>query len=214
MTPVRNILFDFGNVLFDIDLSRIESGFKHLFGEHSASARETLQKQRIFELYETGGISTDEFLDALVRASGQEHITPEAVKQVWNSIFIGMPTHRFDMLMRLREHHQVFLLSNINDLHERWIADYMSREHGINDYENKYFDGIYFSHLIRLRKPDREYFEYVLADAELKPEECIFFDDLTINVEGARMAGIQGFVHDPRQEIETMVTQIIAAIQV
>lgn len=78
----------------------------------------------------------------------------------------------------------MFLLSNINDLHERWIADYMTREHGIFDYENKYFDGIYFSHLIRLRKPDREYFEYVLADAQLKPEECIFFDDLAINVEG------------------------------
>lgn len=205
MPEVRNILFDFGNVLFDIDLTRIESGFKQLLGERAATARETLRQQRIFELYETGGISTDEFLNAIVQASGLDNVTPEDVKQVWNSIFIGMPAARFDMLMRLRERYQVFLLSNINDLHERWIADYMPREHGIDDYENRYFDGIYFSHLIRLRKPDREYFEYVLADAELKPEECIFFDDLAINVEGARQAGIHGIVHNPANAIETRI---------
>lgn len=99
MPVIRNILFDFGNVLFDIDLNRIESGFREYMGECASPAREQLRQQRIFELYETGGISTEEFLHAIVAASGRPDLTPEKVQQVWNSIFIGMPPSRFDMLL-------------------------------------------------------------------------------------------------------------------
>ncbi|MCY7328876.1 MAG: HAD-IA family hydrolase, partial [Saprospiraceae bacterium] len=91
--------------------------------------------------------------------------------------------------------------SNINELHADWIADYMQREHGIPDYESRYFEGVYFSHLIRLRKPDREIYDYVLADAELLPEETVFFDDMLINVEGARQVGIQAIWHEPGSDI-------------
>ena len=113
-----------------------------------------------------------------------------------------MPRHRFDFLLRLRQRYNVFLLSNINELHERWITDYMEREHNIQDFETRYFDGVYYSHLIRLRKPDREIYEYVLADAELIPGETMFFDDLQINVEAARQVGIQGVWHEVGTDIE------------
>jgi putative hydrolase of the HAD superfamily len=76
-----------------------------------------------------------------------------------------------------------------------WIDDYLLREYGVTDFQHTYFDGVYYSHLIRLRKPNREIYEYVLADAELVPEETVFFDDLEPNVLAARQVGIQAFVH-------------------
>lgn len=200
MQPVKNIIFDFGNVLFDLDLPAIERNLKLLCGENFAAAKEKLLRDKVFELYETGGLSTEEFVDTL-RLAAQPPLTEGQVVAAWNSIFIGMPKARFEMLLQLRQRYKVFLLSNINDLHASWIDDYMVREHGIGDFHARYFDGVYYSHLIRLRKPDREAYEYVLADAELIPEETVFFDDMEINVEAARELGIRGILHPAGREI-------------
>jgi glucose-1-phosphatase len=197
---LKHLIFDFGNVLFDLNLPSIEQGMRRLFGSHYEAAGRELKAQRVFELYETGGLSTDEFVDAIRTAAGQQH-SAEAVVNIWNGIFIGMPRHRFDLLLQLREHYNVFLLSNINDLHARWIDDYMLREHGFNDFQTEFFDGVYYSHLIRLRKPDRDIYEYVLADAELQAGDCLFFDDLPQNIEAAQTVGIAGHVHPVGEEI-------------
>ncbi len=200
MKVIKNIVFDFGNVLFDIDLSRIETHLQAAFGEKYASARQQIQRDQLVELYETGGLSTADFVDAISQAA-RPPIPPEQVVAAWNSIFIGMPAERFSMLLRLRRQYKVFLLSNINELHEQWIAEYMRREHGLPDYESLFFDGVYFSHLVRMRKPNRDIYEYVLADAELLPEETVFFDDMEVNVQAACQVGIQGVWHAPGTSI-------------
>jgi len=205
MQPIKNIIFDFGNVLFDLDLPAIERNLKLHFGENFAAAKEKLHRERIFELYEVGGLSTEEFVDA-IRFAAESPLEKEQVISAWNAIFLEMPRHRFEMLLRLRERYKVFLLSNINDLHATWIDDYMVREHGIGDFHARYFDGVYYSHWIRLRKPDREIYEYVLADAELIPEETVFFDDLEINIGAAREVGIRGILHPAGTEIQDVVT--------
>lgn len=201
MSSVKNIIFDFGNVLFDLNLGAFTRELQQKLGDALAPAREKLLQEKIFEQYETGGMSTEEFLDKICAASGNA-LSPQEVENAWNAIFIGMPAHRFDLLLRLRRQYKVFLLSNINDIHERWIDAYMLREHGLEDYHYPYFDGVYFSHLIRLRKPDPEIFEYVLADAELHPHETLFFDDLPENVKAACQTGIRGIWHEPGTEIE------------
>lgn len=192
---IRNLIFDFGNVLFDLDLDKIPQHFSRLLGNQYPVAMERLHRHRIFELYETGGLNTADFVENL-RYAATPPLSEEQVVGAWNAIFVEMPSRRFEMLLQLRKRYKVFLLSNINDLHERWIASYMVRQHSISDFETTYFDGVYYSHLIRLRKPDRLIYEYVLSDAELVPEECIFFDDLEVNVAAARQVGIQG-VHHP-----------------
>lgn len=202
--PVKNVIFDFGNVLFDLDLPSIERHFRQYFGERFETAGNKLRHDRVFELYETGGLGTEEFVDTL-RFAVDPPLAADQIIAAWNSIFVGMPKHRFDMLLRLRKRYKVFLLSNINELHANWIDDYMVREHGISDFQARYFDAVYYSHLIRLRKPDREIYEYVIADAELVPEETLFFDDLEVNVETARQTGIQGMLHPAGKEIEEVI---------
>ena len=200
MATIKNIIFDFGNVLLDIDMGRIGQHFQELLGPQSAVLRDKLQREGVFALYETGGLSTEEFVDTL-RLAATPVLPREQVEQAWNSIFIGMPAERFDMLLRLRQRYKVFLLSNINDLHERWINAYMQREHGLSDFESRYFDAVYYSHLIRLRKPERDIYEYVLADADILPSETLFIDDLEENIAGAAELGIRGIVKTPDRDI-------------
>ncbi len=208
MPTIKNIIFDFGNVLFDIDLPAIERNLRLLLGNNFDSAAEIWQRNKLFELYETGGLSTTEFVDFICQ-SAQPPLLPAQVIAAWNSIFIGMPRHRFDLLTKLRQEYNVFLLSNINDLHEQWIGDYMPREHGISDYESMFFDGVYFSHLIRLRKPETTVYEYVLADAEILPEETLFFDDIAANIAAANTLGIRGIVHPVGMEIGDHLSQVL-----
>lgn len=205
---IRNIVFDFGNVLFDLDLPAIGREIRRLVGDRYESVRERLQQSGVFELYETGGLSTEEFVDA-IRFAGPSILSAEQVVAAWNSIFIGMPAERFDMLLRLRRRYKVFLLSNINPLHAAWIDDYLQREHGISDFQSRYFDGVYYSHLIRLRKPDREIYEYVLADAEILPSETLFIDDLEENVNAARALGIQGMVKHAEVDVATLMAEYL-----
>jgi glucose-1-phosphatase len=205
---MKNIIFDFGNVLFDLDLPKIPQGFAALAGDQYQAAMEQLRRNRVFELYETGGMDTEEFLTQICN-SIQPAPDPEQVKTVWNAIFVDLPKHRLEFLLTLRQRYKVFLLSNINDLHLRWIEDYLIREHGIHDFESRYFDGVYYSHLIRLRKPDQDIYEYVLADAELQPHETVFFDDLKENIAAAEALGIRGAWHDPAREIVEHVGEVL-----
>ena len=170
----KNIIFDFGNVLLNIDMSRIRTGFEKVLGAETERLSENLQKRSVFTLYETGGLSTDEFLEQICYADASGRLSPESVKKIWNSIFIGMQKERFDMLLKLRTSYRVFLLSNINDLHLNWIQEYMRETHEIHDFERRFFDGVYYSHFVRMRKPNQDIYSFMLDDADMKPEESIF----------------------------------------
>jgi glucose-1-phosphatase len=135
-------------------------------------------------------------------------LTPQQIEKIWNSIFIGMPAHRFDLLLQLRKKYQVFLLSNINDLHLRYIEDYLAKTYGIHDFEQWYFDGVFYSHLVRMRKPDEGIYQYLLTDAQIEPEQAAFFDDLPENIQAAQSLGIQGHLHNPTREILEHVTTL------
>ncbi|MBK8557145.1 MAG: hypothetical protein IPL65_15860 [Lewinellaceae bacterium] len=174
MQEIKNVIFDFGNVLFDLDLPAIPRFFEQKLGvEKAAAAREALLQRRVFELFETGGMSKEEFVYNLCAVTTPA-LDEQEVIGAWNAIFIDMPKARFDMLLALRQRYRVFLLSNINAIHEQWIAEYMETHHGIHDFEQRYFDGVYYSHLIRMRKPDAEIYSYMLADADILPEASIF----------------------------------------
>jgi FMN phosphatase YigB (HAD superfamily) len=197
---IKNIIFDFGNVLFDLDLDRIELGFQQLFGTSYPKAKEKLVLDNIFQRYETGDITSEEFVEA-IRCAAPPHPSEQAIIQVWNSIFLQMPKERFDLLLSLKRRYKVFLLSNINDLHANWIDEYLVKEHNIHDFKERYFDAVYYSHLIRLRKPDLKIYEYMLADANINPEESIFIDDLMPNIQAAEQVRIKGLLHPVGSDI-------------
>ncbi len=200
MDNIRNLIFDFGNVLFHLDLSATERVLRERLGDQFEQAKAQWTGQDIFLRYQNGAISTAKFIDALCRGADPPLAEEEAVT-AWNAIFIGMPSEYFDLLEQLRKRYRVFLLSNINDLHAQWIDRYMAQVHQKGDFKQRYFDGVYYSHLIGLSKPDRQIYAYVLRDADLKPRETVFIDDLEENVRAAEALGIRGIVKAP--EVET-----------
>ena len=67
----------------------------------------------------------------------------------------------------------------------------------------------YYSHIIKLRKPNRDIYEYVLKDANLVAEETMFIDDNGPNIKMANEVGIIGILHDPKIDITTAFEKYI-----
>lgn len=57
------------------------------------------------------------------------------------------------------------------------------------------FDGGISSSDVGHLKPNAEIYEALLVRYNLDPGSCVFFDDVDINVEGARKAGMQAFLY-------------------
>ncbi len=62
-------------------------------------------------------------------------------------------------------------------------------------------DGVVVSYQIHKIKPDAAIYEHLLSTYGLQPEECIFFDDRPVNVEGARRVGIQAVTVTSREQL-------------
>ncbi|HVZ76184.1 MAG TPA: HAD-IA family hydrolase [Candidatus Paceibacterota bacterium] len=81
---------------------------------------------------------------------------------------------------------KLFLLSNIY---------VYNAQHFIKKYPSlALFDKLYFSSDTGFAKPDRQAYEQILEENDLEAEECVFFDDKAVNVEGACALGIEAYV--------------------
>lgn len=197
---LKNVIFDFGNVLFDLKLDKLKDGFLDLMDDTGKERLHLLKESGFFERYEKGEMSSVSFVES-IRQCAAEPPSRAAIEAVWCSIFVDFPKERMDMLLELRKTYKVLLLSNINDLHLRWIHAYLKSEHGIEDFEHRFFDNVYYSHLVGMRKPDADIYAHVLSDAGIQAEESIFFDDLLENIQAAEAQGIQGAHHELGREI-------------
>ncbi|MBK7132149.1 MAG: HAD-IA family hydrolase [Bacteroidales bacterium] len=58
----------------------------------------------------------------------------------------------------------------------------------------KYFDGGVISAEAKASKPDLKIYNILLEKYNLVPNECLFIDDLEVNVRAAEAAGMNGLV--------------------
>ena len=182
---IKNLLFDFGNVLIDIDLdeayARLESLFRKDF------KREVVEKAYLD--YECGRISTDLFINGIL-SQCEHRVHALDVIEAWNSMLIGIPEYRLDMLDKLRLNYNVYLLSNTNEIHEAAFNRMLQQTCGYPTLA-VFFDKIYLSHRIGLRKPDPRAFELIIHENNLIPEQTLFIDDSIQHIEAASALGLK-----------------------
>jgi len=198
---IKNVIFDFGGVLIDIDYDKTEDWFRHLFG---SSVVQSDQFRSILEDYEIGAFSEGSFLHRLQRLSTAV-ISERQLVDAWNAMIGDMPAVRLDLLRSLASDYDVYLLSNTNLTHLQYVYRYLDKTYGISDFGEEFFKKAYFSHEIHLRKPNVDIYNYVIGDASIDPSESLFIDDLADNISGAKEAGLQGVIHDRRVDINTVI---------
>ncbi|HIA36057.1 MAG TPA: HAD family phosphatase [Flavobacteriales bacterium] len=190
LNNIKNVIFDLGAVLFTIDYSLTIKSFEAL-GIHDFTSFFSKKRQdSIFDQYELGAVSTSQFLKRIKEYLPESTSNNDIVK-AWNAMLLKFPQSSIELLKGLRPNYRLFLLSNTNALHFSSFHDIIYKQHGISDLE-RFFEKVYYSHLIGMRKPDKKVFEYVLEENDLVPSETLFIDDSPQHVKGAKETGIHG----------------------
>lgn len=200
MAAIKNVIFDLGGVLLDIDYHKTAKAFANLgvkdFGEFYSQAN----ANDLFEALETGAISEDAFYQSL-----QVHCQPQTSRQqmqaAWNAILLNFRTESLAALVELKTRYKVYLLSNTNSIHLTAFNQILLEQTGEASLDG-YFIKSYYSHLIQLRKPHTATYEWVLRDANIAAAETLFIDDSINNIKGAMELGIHTHLLLPEEAIQ------------
>ncbi len=199
---IRNIIFDFGGVILNLDYNKTSQAFKNLGLQQFDSLYTQLRVGTLFTDLECGRIEPADFEKELNRQGGV-HLTSEQITTAWNAMLLDLPLHRIQLLHRLKTRYRTFLLSNTNAIHHREFARIYQACVGKGSLEDC-FEKAYYSHTMGLRKPDKECYESVLQENNLKAEETLFIDDTLPNIDAALALGIECIYLQPPNNIETI----------
>lgn len=207
MKKIDNIIFDLGNVILDIDYQSTIKAFEKIGIENASILYSKSSQTKIFDQLETGKITKEDFILEIRK------IIPKASKSeiinAWNAIIKDLPNSRIDILKNLRKNKfSIFLLSNTNSIH----IDYIVRKIGRGKYDEFYdlFDKIYYSHQVKLRKPDPNIFKLVINENNLKIKNTLFIDDSIQHINSAKKLGLQTYhLNNSIESLETIFPDII-----
>ena len=202
MADIKNIIFDLGDVLINIDFKKVAKAFQQLGIANFEDQYSQLQASSLFENLEKGIISPTEFYTS-IKNQGNLHLTDLEIQNAWNAILLDFRKESMDYLVQLQSSYRLFLLSNTNAIHLKKINIILLEQIGKADLDH-YFEKAYYSHVIGKRKPEKETYEFVLNDAQLIAHQTFFIDDSLPNIEAAAELGIQTHWLRPGEKIEDL----------
>jgi len=187
MQNIKNIIFDLGGVILNIDIRRTEKALRELGIDNLSQHMNQAHLLSFFKEYEEGKIDDAAFIGA-IRSLSQRALEENAIVNAWNALLLDFPAERIELLRRLRKKYRLFLLSNTNGIHYRKFQQQLFVQTG--HYLEDLFEKTYYSHTIGLSKPDAAAFRLVIEENNLDPAQTIFIDDTEANMSGAKETGL------------------------
>ena len=184
---IKNIVFDLGGVLVDLDFKSAINGLQKAGFANVKEQLQAFDREGIFQKFELGEMSAEEFRSA-IRENSTVTLTDEEVDALWNLMLLEIPREKLELILDLRGKYMVYLLSNTNSIHWDYVCKNAFNYRGFR--VNDYFEETFLSYEMHLAKPDKAIFEKVLQDANLLAEETLFIDDSEANCKAAEEVGI------------------------
>ncbi len=199
LNGIRNIIFDLGGVLLNIDPKKTIEAFGELGMEQMVGDKGHTYDHEIFYQMEQGHISSDEFRNGVLKLLPNP-VSYEAIDGAWTAMLLDFPAIRVQLVKNLRKHYNIYLFSNTNAIHVDKFHFNFRQQH---DFEvTSLFDIDFYSNEIGYRKPSAESYHEIIRRAGINPAESLFIDDSYPNIEGAALAGIKGYWLEPGQKVE------------
>jgi epoxide hydrolase-like predicted phosphatase len=189
LTNISTIIFDLGGVILDLNVNRSVKAFAEFTNLSNKEIYSRFQEGWWARDFEKGDISPEKFRNE-IRRSLNSNLTDKQVDDSWNAMLAGVPIDRLKLVNDLRPKYNTLVLSNTNAIHLKEFNNLVSsttRGGKIRDY----FDRVYYSHELGMRKPDKEIFAHIIDENKLTPEETLFIDDMDFNISGAESVGLK-----------------------
>ncbi len=193
-------------MICDLDVKRTEQGFIALGMKNFDPSWPGAPGETIFSAYERGAMTSPEFRDA-IRKFLPPGVADSAIDEAWNAMLQEIPPARVRLLEQLRTRYRIFLLSNSNEIHYACYSSRFRDQYGYADFD-QLFEKAWFSFRLKMQKPDREIFEFVIAQGSLSPSQTLFIDDTQKHVDGAAAIGIKSLLLGPGQDITGLFSSV------
>lgn len=206
-------VFDLGMVLVSLYRKECIENFRRLGIEDAAAMIGNCSQNGPFGALEYGLISVEDFCDELAKISNRQ-ISKKDIVDAWNSMIGETPVDLLNMIYRLRHESgkTVCMLSNVNQPHiDNIMQNHFRQEERRDIYD--YFDALYLSHELHLKKPEPKIFEIVGQSIKDKfgfsGKDIIFFDDSQDNVNMAIDYGWDSIVVANTDETMKILKEIL-----
>jgi FMN phosphatase YigB (HAD superfamily) len=206
MKQIKNIIFDLGGVIINLDVHKTIIEFNKLSETTFESIYTQIQQNQIFDLFDKGMISESDFFEELKKIIKTDKTNHELIS-AWNAMLLDFPLERLSLLETLKPKYRLFLLSNTNETHINAFEADLFKTSGTKNLE-PYFEKVYYSCRMGMRKPDQIIFEEVLKENKLIAQETLFIDDTQQHVDGACKTGIHGLLLHKNKEVKSLLLEL------
>lgn len=197
---IDNIIFDLGGVILDIDYQKSIDAFKALGIPDFEKEFSQAEQSGFFERFEKGEASEQDLFDHINNISGVPLHNHDII-QAWNAMLLRIPLRRLQILQQLQLHYSTFLLSNTNSIHEAAFNRMLKEVCGFQSLA-VFFDKVYYSHYVGMRKPDTIIFRKILDDHQIAADRTLFIDDSPQHIASAASLGLKTLHLLPGMTIE------------
>ena len=198
MPPIKTLIFDIGGVLLDIHSEKTFDFWAKATGLSLKRLNESVSWD-IYYQYETGKLDDFQFYSGINNLlPGKNKISEGEFWYGWKQI-LGHETPIVDLMESLCETIPIWLLSNTNPRHIRYLAT--SGKYKFY----RFITGAVYSFQTGCRKPDEKIYELTLDKIESSGEKVLYIDDNEENIEGAKNSGINAVIYEGLERlIETL----------
>jgi putative hydrolase of the HAD superfamily len=191
MSDIKNIVFDLGGVIVDINRTAAVNKFKEIGIDNIEEFIDPYRQRGIFRRIEEGSISREGFYEEICKIAGKK-IDSKEIDQGWFDFLMPVDQKRLDIISELRRKYKVLLLSNTNAIIMSWArSERFSPAGKPLDY---YFDELYLSYKMGCMKPDFDIFHKMIESSGIVPHETLFIDDSEANINAGRSLGFKTFL--------------------
>lgn len=207
MHKIKNIIFDLGGVILDINYQATIDAFAQLGISNFSKLYSQKSQQKLFDQFETGHVSSKDFVKGIQQMHSAQ-VSNELIVKAWNAMLKGVKKNKLDYIKSLRNQYHTILLSNTNEIHISAFEEEMSHKELLTQFKSC-FEKIYYSSRMGLRKPHAICFEKVLTEQQFNPKETLFIDDSIQHIEGAKGCGIKAVLFPQNGIIQDWLPDII-----
>lgn len=188
---IKNVIFDFGGVILKHRSTIMEEMVAQIFSIPIKQAQEIWKKEK--PLMMTGKKSSKEFLQEL-KVKLRSDLPEEEILKLWKDLYIGyaedVDLELLKFIERLKNNYRVYLFTDTIDTNDEYNSS-----RGIYDK----FTRVFKSNEEGFTKLTDDAFVNVLKKINANPGECVFIDDLEVNIKRAERLGIKGILYKDQE---------------
>lgn len=191
LQDIKNIVFDLGGVIVDLEMERVCACFREIGMPRMAELMDPCYPADVNERMESGKLSWEDACDEMRRLDNRPDVTNEQIRWVYEEFLARIDEEKLQTIEQLREQgYRTYVLSNTNPVAIEIVRAHF-RRHGRE--MEQLFDGIFLSFELGILKPSPAIFEEVIRRTGIRPEESLFIDDGKRNADAAHALGFNVF---------------------